>query len=77
MRVHAYLERIGLINFGVYKRIDPLPSKDWRESQKFHLVVFLKFYFKMFNITQVLFLGVLSFIVDDDHLLRYNTHSDE
>ena len=27
MRVHAYLERHGLINFGVYKRMDPLPGE--------------------------------------------------
>ncbi|XP_071800838.1 lysine-specific histone demethylase 1A-like [Asterias amurensis] len=27
MRVHAYLERHGLINFGVYKRLKPLPTK--------------------------------------------------
>ena len=27
MRIHAYLERQGLINFGVFKRIEPLPGK--------------------------------------------------
>ncbi|XP_035685902.1 lysine-specific histone demethylase 1A-like isoform X6 [Branchiostoma floridae] len=27
MRVHSYLERHGYINFGVYKRIKPLPTK--------------------------------------------------
>ncbi|XP_038077080.1 lysine-specific histone demethylase 1A-like isoform X2 [Patiria miniata] len=27
MRVHAYLERHGLINFGIYKRLKPLPTK--------------------------------------------------
>ncbi|VDI68854.1 lysine-specific histone demethylase 1A [Mytilus galloprovincialis] len=27
MRVHAYLERFGFINFGVFKRLKPLPSK--------------------------------------------------
>ncbi|XP_069128605.1 lysine-specific histone demethylase 1A-like isoform X3 [Argopecten irradians] len=27
MRVHAYLERFGYINFGVYKRLKPLPVK--------------------------------------------------
>lgn len=27
MRVHAYLERHGLINFGVYKRLEPVPAK--------------------------------------------------
>lgn len=27
MRIHAYLERHGLINFGVYKRLEPLPGK--------------------------------------------------
>ncbi|KAK3097833.1 hypothetical protein FSP39_013611 [Pinctada imbricata] len=27
MRVHAYLERFGYINFGVYKRLKPLPGK--------------------------------------------------
>uniref|UniRef100_A0A8C2SFS7 Lysine-specific histone demethylase 1A n=1 Tax=Capra hircus TaxID=9925 RepID=A0A8C2SFS7_CAPHI len=26
-RVHSYLERHGLINFGIYKRIKPLPTK--------------------------------------------------
>ncbi|XP_067386871.1 lysine-specific histone demethylase 1A isoform X3 [Emydura macquarii macquarii] len=26
-RVHSYLERHGLINFGIYKRVKPLPSK--------------------------------------------------
>ncbi|MEQ2244098.1 Lysine-specific histone demethylase 1A [Ilyodon furcidens] len=26
-RVHSYLERHGLINFGVYKRVKPLPTK--------------------------------------------------
>ena len=26
-RVHAYLERHGYINFGVYKRLKPLPTK--------------------------------------------------
>lgn len=26
-RVHSYLERHGLINFGIYKRIKPLPIK--------------------------------------------------
>jgi len=27
MRVHAYLERHGLINFGVYKRLEPPPGQ--------------------------------------------------
>ncbi|ELT96770.1 hypothetical protein CAPTEDRAFT_124163 [Capitella teleta] len=27
MRIHAYLERHGLINFGIYKRLEPLPTK--------------------------------------------------
>lgn len=27
MRVHAYLERFGYINFGVFKRLKPLPAK--------------------------------------------------
>lgn len=27
MRIHAYLERHGLINFGIYKRLDPLPGE--------------------------------------------------
>lgn len=27
MRVHAYLERFGFINFGVFKRLKPLPTK--------------------------------------------------
>ncbi len=27
MRVHAYLERHGFINFGVFKRLEPLPAK--------------------------------------------------
>uniref|UniRef100_A0A7N8YNZ0 Lysine-specific histone demethylase n=1 Tax=Mastacembelus armatus TaxID=205130 RepID=A0A7N8YNZ0_9TELE len=26
-RIHSYLERHGLINFGIYKRVKPLPSK--------------------------------------------------
>lgn len=26
MRVHAYLERFGYINFGVFKRLKPLPG---------------------------------------------------
>lgn len=26
-RVHSYLERHGLINFGIYKRVKPLPSR--------------------------------------------------
>ncbi|XP_009874897.1 PREDICTED: lysine-specific histone demethylase 1A-like, partial [Apaloderma vittatum] len=26
-RVHSYLERHGLINFGIYKRVKPLPTK--------------------------------------------------
>ena len=26
MRIHAYLERHGLINFGVFKRIEPIPG---------------------------------------------------
>ncbi|XP_071955626.1 lysine-specific histone demethylase 1A-like [Antedon mediterranea] len=31
MRVHAYLERHGYINYGVYKRLKPLPAKqDWK-----------------------------------------------
>ena len=27
VRIHAYLERQGLINYGIYKRVEPLPSK--------------------------------------------------
>jgi len=27
MRIHAYLERHGLINFGVYKRLEPPPGE--------------------------------------------------
>ena len=27
MRIHAYLERYGLINFGLYKRLEPIPTK--------------------------------------------------
>lgn len=27
MRIHAYLERHGLVNFGVYKRLEPLPAR--------------------------------------------------
>lgn len=26
-RIHSYLERHGLINFGIYKRVKPLPSE--------------------------------------------------
>lgn len=26
MRVHAYLERYGYINFGVFKRLKPIPG---------------------------------------------------
>ena len=26
-RIHSYLERHGLINFGIYKRVKPLPTK--------------------------------------------------
>lgn len=27
MRIHAYLDRFGFINFGVFKRLKPLPGK--------------------------------------------------
>lgn len=27
MRVHAFLERFGYINFGIYKRVENLPGK--------------------------------------------------
>lgn len=37
-RIHSYLERHGLINFGIYKRVKPLPSEFfsnvyWKKNQ--------------------------------------------
>ena len=32
LRVHAFLERHGYINFGIYKRLKPLPQKTGKVS---------------------------------------------